>query len=265
MLLITPCISASQIAVHGPPFRNTEDSQRSMESWQLAWDWLHLFAASYFDRCPRSSLLWRDWRPLRAAGSLKKKQQKTKPQEHTTDSTATTVQTESSNVLIGNATSSLQQYLYSSSTLALYLCTLWLKRKVCSARVSHLGEGIRPGCACNAQSASSPRLASACAPSWMEACAPGVARSSLRGRSPSAGHGALLAQAQCPAPTATASRQLRAWAEKTSVCLQNSVCTSPLSHDFTFDLPLTNSLLEQHLLCVAQLSRRSIFRMEVKE
>lgn len=128
MLLITPCISASQIAVHGPPFRNTEDSQRSMESWQLAWDWLHLFAASYFDRCPRSSLLWRDWRPLRAAGSLKKKQQKTKPQEHTTASTATTVQTESSNVLIGNATSSLQQYLYSSSTLALYLCTLWLKK-----------------------------------------------------------------------------------------------------------------------------------------
>lgn len=128
MLLITPCISASQIAVHGPPFRNTEDSQRSMESWQLAWDWLHLFAASYFDRCPRSSLLWRDWRPLRAAGSLKKKQQKTKTQEHTTASTATAMQTESSNVLIGNATSSPQQYMYSSSTLALYLWALWLKK-----------------------------------------------------------------------------------------------------------------------------------------
>lgn len=99
-----------------------------MESWQLAWDWLHLFAASYFDRCPRSSLLQRDWRPLRAAGSLKK-QQKTKKQEHTTVSTATAMQTEGSEVPISQDTGSPQQY--SSSTLVSptsYLCALWLKK-----------------------------------------------------------------------------------------------------------------------------------------
>lgn len=82
MLLITPCISKSQIVVHRPQFRFTEDFWWSVESWQLSWDWLHLLAASYFDRCPCSSLLRRDWRPLKAGGR-KTERQTDRNQEHT--------------------------------------------------------------------------------------------------------------------------------------------------------------------------------------
>lgn len=82
MLLITPGISKSQIVVYGPQFRFTEDFWWSMESQQLSWDWLHLLAASYFDRCPHSSLLGRDQRPSKAAGSLKKQKQKKQTRAH---------------------------------------------------------------------------------------------------------------------------------------------------------------------------------------
>lgn len=201
---------------------------------------------------------------LESSWEFKKKQQKTKTQEHTTASTATAMQTESSNVLIGNATSSPQQYMYSSSTLALYLWALWLKKGLQRAVLPPWRRDMSWVCL-QCIICQQPETCF-CLRSQLDGSLYTRGSEELTPRQePFWGHGVLLAQARCPAPTATASRQLRAWAEKTSVCLQNNVCTSPLSHDFTFDLPLTNSLLEQHLLCVAQLSRRSIFRMEVKE
>lgn len=124
MLLISLCISKSQIVVHGPQFRFTEDFCDPWKSWQSSWDWLRLFAASYFDRCPCSSLLQRTGGPWKQLGVKKNKQKPNKTQEHA----ATTMQAGSTKALISKDISSQQKY--SSSTLVshtLYFCVVQFK------------------------------------------------------------------------------------------------------------------------------------------
>lgn len=101
-----------------PNLDSLKTSGDPWKSWQSSWDWLRLFAASYFDRCPRSSLLQRTGGPWKQLGVKKKpKQQKpNKTQEHA----ATTMKAGSTKALISKDIRSQQKY--SSSTLVSHLC-----------------------------------------------------------------------------------------------------------------------------------------------
>lgn len=61
-----------------PNLDSLKTSGDPWKSWQSSWDWLHLFVASYFDRCPCSSLLQRTGGPWKQLGVKKKNPTKTK-------------------------------------------------------------------------------------------------------------------------------------------------------------------------------------------
>lgn len=81
ILLITLCISKSQIVVHGPPFRFTEDFWWSMEKLAGIMRRAPPLCCKLLRQVPMFFIITKDWRPLKAAGSFKKKQNKnqTKP------------------------------------------------------------------------------------------------------------------------------------------------------------------------------------------
>lgn len=78
ILLITLCISKSQIVVHGPPFRFTEDFWWSMEKLAGIMRRAPPLCCKLLRQVPMFFIITKDWRPLKAAGSFKKNKTKTK-------------------------------------------------------------------------------------------------------------------------------------------------------------------------------------------
>lgn len=113
------------------------------------------FCCKLLQRCPHSSLLGRHWRPLKAAGSLKKQNQK--PNKSTLPQLHKQREQRRRSAKTSARSRNIPPLLWLST-----LCTsaYFSSRGLCNAHISHRGEIPRPGCTNNIKPAGSPRFAS---------------------------------------------------------------------------------------------------------